>query len=71
MKISVIVKPYSHRAKVVRTPTGLIVYVDAAPVEGKANKRLLEICASYLGVARSRIRISHGNSGRKKILEIT
>ncbi|HOJ40331.1 MAG TPA: DUF167 domain-containing protein [bacterium] len=71
MKVSVTVKPYARQARVIATDQGLIVYVDAAPVEGKANRRLLELCARHFGVARSQVRICHGTSGRHKILEIS
>ncbi len=70
MKLSVTVKPFSRQAKVLQKDKELIVYVDAAPVEGKANRRLIELCAGHFGVPKSRIRLLSGGSGRRKILEI-
>ncbi len=46
------------------------VRVDARPVEGEANKRLVEILADYFGVTKSSIRIVRGFTGRNKVVEV-
>jgi uncharacterized protein (TIGR00251 family) len=71
MKISVTVKPNSRKEEVVSTAEGeYTVRVCAPPVEGKANERVIELLAKHFGVPKSRVTISRGSSGRKKIVEI-
>lgn len=48
----------------------LRVRVNAPPVEGKANRRLLSILAEAFGVAGSRVRVVHGATSRRKLLRI-
>jgi uncharacterized protein YggU (UPF0235/DUF167 family) len=48
----------------------LHVWLSAAPVEGAANRQLLELVAERYGVARSSIRIVSGRTSRQKLLEI-
>ena len=47
-----------------------IVHVDAPPLGGKANKRLIEILAGYFGVKKSNITIVKGMRSREKLVEI-
>jgi len=70
MKIKVLVKPNAKRSKVESTNDVYIVHVDAPPIKGKANKRLIEILAKYFGVPKSRIKIIHGHNSREKLIEI-
>ena len=58
----------SHVAKV--GEADYEVRVDEAAVEGRANKRLVEILSEYFGVKKSRIVIKRGTRSRDKILEI-
>lgn len=46
------------------------VYLSAAPVEGKANKALIEFLSEYFGVAKSRIEIIKGLKSRHKTIRI-
>ena len=48
----------------------LRVRVNAPPVEGKANKRLLAVLADAFGVAKSRVRLVHGARSRHKWIRI-
>ena len=70
MRIRVKVIPNAKRVSVEKKNDILIVRVDAPPVKGKANKRLVEILSEYLGVKKSRIRIVAGEHSREKIVEI-
>jgi uncharacterized protein (TIGR00251 family) len=42
----------------------------APPVDGKANKACVEFLAELAGVAKSRVRIVSGATGRMKVVEI-
>jgi hypothetical protein len=44
--------------------------VDAPALEGKANKRLIEIIAEHFNVSKSSIKILKGFKNRNKIIEI-
>lgn len=48
----------------------LCVRVNAPPVEGRANKRLLAILADAFGVAKTRVRLVHGVRSRYKWIRI-
>lgn len=42
----------------------------SAPAEGKANAELVQLVAAYFGVARSRVTIKSGRSGRTKLVQV-
>jgi len=48
----------------------LRVRLAAQPVEGQANARLLAWLADELGCARRAVRLQHGDSSRRKTVEI-
>ncbi len=48
----------------------LIVRVNAPPVDGKANREVIERLAEHLGVPRRRITIRSGEAGRHKVVVI-
>lgn len=48
----------------------LRVRVNAPPVAGKANKRLLAVLADAFGVAKSRVQLVHGARSRQKWIRI-
>jgi uncharacterized protein (TIGR00251 family) len=50
--------------------TALKVRVDAPPLDGRANSRVLEIVADALGVPRRSVRLVLGDSSREKVIEV-
>lgn len=46
------------------------IRVAAPPVEGAANVAVVELVASLLKVAKSRVRVVSGSSSRRKVIEI-
>jgi len=46
------------------------IRVTAAPTEGKANEELVKFLSEVLGIAKSRIEIVAGNTGRDKLISI-
>jgi len=46
------------------------VWVDERVVDGRANKRLLEILAEHFKVPKSRIAILKGTKSRKKTVQV-
>ena len=73
MKIFVHAIPRSSKNEIVGTMANgsLKVKLTAAPVDGKANEALVELLSEEYGVAKSRIRIVKGESGRRKVVEIS
>jgi len=49
---------------------GLTVHLKSPPVDGKANKELIELLAKKFNVLKSQIRIKSGLSSRTKLIEI-
>uniref|UniRef100_A0A7V0Z6G6 UPF0235 protein ENP86_07860 n=1 Tax=candidate division WOR-3 bacterium TaxID=2052148 RepID=A0A7V0Z6G6_UNCW3 len=47
------------------------VYVNAPPVEGRANKAVIEVLSEYFNVRKSNIKIIKGEKSRNKVLEIS
>ena len=71
MEISVTVVPNSKKFEVIRIDKkSYRIRVDATPVGGKANKRLIEILSVYFNVNKSSISIKRGIKSRKKIINI-
>jgi uncharacterized protein (TIGR00251 family) len=71
MRINVLVTTNSKHSEVVRINEGNYrVRIDAPAVEGKTNKRLIEILAEYFNVPKSSIKILKGLKSKNKIVEI-
>ncbi|HPC46633.1 MAG TPA: DUF167 domain-containing protein [Deltaproteobacteria bacterium] len=65
--MTVRVKPGSSRRAVGPVENGvLVVRITARPVEGRANEALLKLLSEALGVAKSRLSLEAGFSGRIK-----
>jgi uncharacterized protein len=70
-KISVTVKPLAKRESVTqRSEFDLVVSVHAPARDGKANARLVELLAGHFDTAKTHVRIVHGHSSRKKLVEV-
>ena len=71
MKIVVTAKTGAREAKIEKhSDTEYSVWVNEQPVEGKANRAIIELLADHFGVAISRVRIVVGHTTKKKIVEI-
>ncbi|MCK9265856.1 DUF167 domain-containing protein [bacterium] len=70
MIISVIVKTNTKRTKIEEKEGVLYVWLDVPPVEGRANKRLIELLSKYYKKPKSLITIKKGLKSKKKIVII-
>ncbi|HPN96626.1 MAG TPA: DUF167 domain-containing protein [Candidatus Moranbacteria bacterium] len=71
MRIYVKVIPRSSRNEIIKISEGEYrVKLTAPPVEGKANKALIEILAGYFNVSKSNVEIVGGKSAKTKIVDI-
>jgi len=52
-------------------PNILRIKINARPIDGEANKRLIKILADYFKVAKSQIEIKAGTTFRQKIVLVS
>ena len=70
-RFAVYIQPRASRTEAAGTHDGALkIRVAAPPVDNAANRALIEFIARALGVAKSRVRIVSGTTGRKKMLEV-
>lgn len=71
MKISVVVHPNAKRERIEKDLLdNLHVYVNAPPLEGKANKATISVLANYFKVSKSNIKLISGIKSKYKLFEI-
>jgi len=71
MRIYVKVSPRSSKNEVIKISEGEYkIKLTAPPVDGEANKQLIEILSDYFKVSKSLINIVGGKSARVKIIDI-
>jgi hypothetical protein len=69
--VAVRVRPRSARAGIEGVEGEVLrVRLTAPPVEGLANKQLIEVMARAMGVAKSRVTILRGEGARTKLVAI-
>lgn len=70
--LSIRVQPRASSNEVLTVRNGrLLVRTTAAPADGKANKAVVRLLASFLGIAPSRIQLLRGATQRNKELRIS
>ena len=71
IKILVQVHPGAKRNEILRFENGIWhLKIAAPPIEGKANKELIDFLSEVLDVSKSRISIEKGTTSRKKLLVV-
>lgn len=70
MKITVVIKPNAKNDAVELIDGMYYVRTKAPAVDGKANEALIKIIAQYFKLPKTRVRIAHGATRRKKVIEI-
>jgi uncharacterized protein YggU (UPF0235/DUF167 family) len=71
MKLTVIAHPNARRPRIEEDLLGTIhVYVNAPPLEGKANKAVLEALATHLGVKKSQLELVSGATSKMKVFTV-
>lgn len=56
---------------IIKQPDGFYkIRLNVKPIEGKANKKLIEVLAGHFKVPKSSIRIVRGETSRNKTIEI-
>jgi uncharacterized protein (TIGR00251 family) len=71
VRVRIRVQPRASRTEIVGEHDGALkVRVAAPPVDGAANEELVRFIAKRMGVAQSRVRVTTGETGRSKVIEI-
>ncbi len=71
MIIEVRVKPNSKKEYVKKLGENRFeVGVNSPPIEGRANKRLIELLSDFFDVPKGNIRILRGEKSRDKVVEV-
>lgn len=68
--INIRVIPNAKKNEVIQEAGGLKVKITAPPVEGKANKALIEVLAEYFNVKKSAVKIIKGAKSKNKVIMI-
>jgi uncharacterized protein (TIGR00251 family) len=69
-RINIKVIPNAKKNSVCEEDGIFKVYVNAPPVEGRANKSVIEVLSEYFNTSKSNIKIIRGEKSRNKIVEI-
>lgn len=71
MKISIIAHPNSKNPRIEKDLTEMLhVYVSAPPLEGKANKAVIESLAKFFGTKKGKVTLISGEKSKNKVFEI-
>jgi len=68
--ITVKVQPKSSQRKAVLSDNLVKLYINAPPVDGKANEDCIKLLSETLHIPKSSINILKGLSGRNKTIDI-
>lgn len=72
MKISIIAHPNSKRPRIEEDLLGTFhVYVNQPPLEGKANKAVIEALSHHFNVKKNQVELISGAKSKNKLIEIT
>jgi uncharacterized protein (TIGR00251 family) len=70
-RVKIYVQPQASKTEVAGMFDGCVkVRLAAPPVDGAANRQLIEFVAAKLGISKSSVRLIAGASSRRKVLEV-
>jgi uncharacterized protein len=71
LRLAVQVMPNARKSEIAGIAENMLkIRLKAQPIEGKANEALLKYIADALDLPRSAVRLTHGHTGRRKLLTI-
>ncbi len=70
MEIHVKVKPRSNHNSVQKIGNELVVFLRAQPIDGAANKSLIELLSLYFKIPKTKIKVKRGVNSKYKIVEL-
>lgn len=63
---SIKISPNASKNEIIKTDDGLKVKITAQPIDGKANKALIEFLSKQLKIAKSNFEIVKGQTSKEK-----
>lgn len=63
---SIKISPNASKNEIIKTDEGLKVKITAQPIDGKANKALIEFLSKQLKIAKSNFEIVKGQTSKEK-----
>ena len=63
---SIKISPNASKNEIIKTDDGLKVKITAQPIDGKANKALIEFLSKRLKIAKSNFEIVKGQTSKEK-----
>ena len=70
MKIKIKVIPRAKKERIKEEDGIIKIYTSKPPVDGKANKSIVQMLADYLNVKKNAVTITQGLRSHNKIVEI-
>lgn len=71
VRIAVQIAPNAKKTEVIGVlADALKLKLQAQPIEGKANEALVKYLAAALAVPRSAVTITHGQTNKRKLIEV-
>ncbi|OGG31307.1 hypothetical protein A3A63_01320 [Candidatus Gottesmanbacteria bacterium RIFCSPLOWO2_01_FULL_46_9] len=71
MKLTIVAHPNARKPRVEEDLLGTLhVYVNAPPLEGKANMAVIEALAMHFKVKKSQVTLLSGQKSKQKTIEI-
>lgn len=71
MKLSIIAHPNSKKPRIEKDLLGVLhVYVNSPPLEGKANRAIIEALTEYFGIKKGCVILLSGTKSKSKTFEI-
>ena len=72
IRLAVQITPNAKKTEVIGVlDDALKLKLQAQPIEGKANEALVKFLAGALSVSRSAVAITHGQTSKRKLIEVT
>ena len=71
MRVKVRVVPRAKKEKIIEENGALKVYVNDPALEGKANKRVIEMLAEFYKTKKYNVTIVQGALQRDKVIEVS
>lgn len=71
MRVEVVVHPNAKKPRIEKDLLGILhVYVNAPPLEGKANAAVIESLAKFFETKKNKVLLMQGTKSKNKIFEI-
>ena len=71
MKVTIVAHPNAKKPRIEKDMLGTLhIYVNQPPLEGKANKAIIESLAKFFNTKKNKIMLLSGEKSKNKLFEI-